>query len=77
MIVYILMFFFFFYVSLLYICIIAVQLKLCLQLFQGANVYGGSFIYHLGEGEPLVALGMVVSMLIVLCATSKAGHLLM
>ena len=25
------------------------------------NTYGGSFLYHLNEGEPLVALGFVVS----------------
>jgi electron-transferring-flavoprotein dehydrogenase len=25
------------------------------------NTYGGSFLYHLNEGEPLVALGVVVS----------------
>ena len=25
------------------------------------NTYGGSFIYHLDEGEPLVAVGFVVS----------------
>lgn len=25
------------------------------------NTYGGSFIYHLNEGEPLVAAGFVVS----------------
>lgn len=24
------------------------------------NTYGGSFLYHLNEGEPLVALGFVV-----------------
>ena len=27
------------------------------------NTYGGSFIYHLDEGEPLVAAGFVVSVL--------------
>lgn len=27
------------------------------------NTYGGSFLYHLNEGEPLVALGFVVSRL--------------
>lgn len=26
------------------------------------NTYGGSFLYHLNEGEPLVALGFVVSL---------------
>lgn len=25
------------------------------------HTYGGSFLYHLNEGEPLVALGFVVS----------------
>ncbi len=30
-------------------------------LLQSKNVYGGSFIYHLGEETPLVALGFVVS----------------
>lgn len=25
------------------------------------HTYGGSFLYHLNEGEPLVALGLVVS----------------
>lgn len=25
------------------------------------RTYGGSFLYHLNEGEPLVALGLVVS----------------
>ena len=25
------------------------------------STYGGSFLYHLNEGEPLVALGFVVS----------------
>lgn len=25
------------------------------------RTYGGSFLYHLNEGEPLVALGFVVS----------------
>lgn len=27
------------------------------------DVYGGSFLYHLDEGEPLVSVGMVVSSL--------------
>jgi len=26
------------------------------------DIYGGSFMYHLGEGEPLVSLGMVVGL---------------
>lgn len=38
------------------------------------NTYGGSFLYHLNEGEPLVALGFVVSglmyvMMLTLCVT--------
>lgn len=29
---------------------------------QGNDVYGGFFVYHLNEGSPLVAVGMVVSL---------------
>ena len=28
---------------------------------QTKDVYGGTFLYHLGEGEPLIVVGAVVS----------------
>ena len=30
---------------------------------QTKDVYGGTFLYHLGEGEPLIVVGAVVSVL--------------
>ncbi len=31
-------------------------------IFQSKDVYGGSFMYHLDEGSPLVALGFVIGL---------------
>lgn len=35
------------------------------------NTYGGSFLYHLNEGEPLVALGFVVSDFVYIVALTQ------
>jgi len=39
-----------------------VILKKFILFFQDKNTYGGSFVYHLNESTPLVAVGFVVGL---------------
>ena len=44
--------------------VLLIKLPHCNSIFQDYQTYGGSFIYHLGGSQPLVAIGLVVNIVI-------------
>ena len=47
--------------------VLLIKLPHCYPIFQDYQTYGGSFIYHFGGSQPLVAIGLVVNTVILLC----------